>query len=178
MSNWNELNQGRQALTADNHLARFIGRRYLPLSNWDFRVLDIGPGKHGANQTYLENLGMHVFSVDIADVRANFHGDITRCGFLPESFNAILDINTLCHVKGMDYSKFTQWLRPNGRMFSIMPMYDTWRGHLEGKGYVWCPSRHELDAIFGENFSRVDIDKASYTFEGNTYTSWLIEAQK
>ena len=38
--------------------------------------------------------------------------------------------------------------------------------------------RHELDAIFGENFSRVDIDKASYTFEGNTYTSWLIEAQK
>ena len=132
---WDEANKGRQAETPDNHLARFIGRRYLPLRK-DCRVLDIGPGRHGANQTYLENKGFQVVSIDLSnEARANIHGDIRTHEFQPEEFDLIIDINTLCHVDDMDYSRLQSWLKPQGRFFSVMPADGTWMEQLGGKGF-------------------------------------------
>ena len=88
----------------------------------DAVVLDIGPGRSGRHSRVVEDSGFRLVSVDISHAcRAHYHADIHDMVFPESSFDAILDIKTLCQDPNPPYKRIHSWLKPLGTLFSMVP---------------------------------------------------------
>lgn len=177
---WDAANQGRQAKYPDTAVVRFVARNfYSEPDRSKVHFLDIGSGRHAPHTRYLEGEGFTVTSVDFSqNSLAHIHQDIRSVdSFDAESFDCILDFNTLCHVEDPPFAKIKTWLKPGGYFFSVTPRDDTWRGHLEGKGYCRCPTLFEVCKLY-EDFAPLEIGWCAYTNNGREVTSWIVEGGK
>lgn len=180
---WNHiLTSSRQSDEPDTNVVRFIARNYYAVSDrTQVTFLDIGSGRHAPITTYLIRKGFtSVTAVDFAPgALAHIHHDICSLDSLAaDSFDCVLDNNTLCHVENPPVEKIKTWLKPGGKFFSIAPTSETSRGHLQGKGFVRCATSEQilnLYAPFGDN---IKIGLASYPTDGGQIYSWIAECQK
>ncbi len=176
---WNEIiTTSRQATEPETIFVRFVDRNYTPSPNVHF--LDIGCGRNANHTVWLiHKRGFNVTALDSAPgALAHIHQDICLVdSFAPNSFDCVLDINTLCHVENPPIEKIKTWLKPGGKFFSIAPTNETARKHLEGKGFCRCASSEQILKLY-DCFERIEIGLASYpTRDGQIY-SWIIEATK
>ena len=149
--NWPlHLATNRQAIWPSEPLMRFIGRTYGNAPDRSkVRFLDIGSGKHAPNTHALTLMGYDVIAIDFAPgALAHERADIRASMlFEPETFDCVLDINTLCHVPDPPIAEIHKWLKPGGKFYSIAPHINTSRGHLEGKGYCRCAAWHGIQQL-------------------------------
>ncbi len=163
--------------TPNNILVTYLARKQWP--NWPgkCRVLDIG--SHSlANALWMRDRGFDVTAVD-SDGRAwaTIHGDIQLQAFKPESFEYVIDINTLCHVECPPYSDIRDWLVQDGKFFSIHPARGTDELVRVGKDYTRLPSERELrDSL--KMFTQVAIFPSEYPHFPGQLKSWVVEARK
>jgi 2-polyprenyl-3-methyl-5-hydroxy-6-metoxy-1,4-benzoquinol methylase len=151
---------------------RFVARRFGPGDVF----LDIGSGS-GANADELRVRGFIVVTLDNG-VKADFMTDIRKAHFNPETFNCVLDINTLCHVEDPPFENIKAWLKPHGSFFSICPTLDTSDRVKDGKDYTRLVSEHDLRGML-RMFSEVKIGTAHYQIPGSDYfDSWIVEAKR
>lgn len=176
---WDDINAHRQAEYPDTHFVRFVARNYYGVEDRaDVYFLDLGCGRHARNTRFLSDKGFEVTAVDFSQVAlAHIHADINDLDFPRDSFDCIFDINTLCHVENPPMEKIRSWLKPYGLFFSIAPCHDTWRDHLEGKGYCRCADLEEIVKLHA-NFRNFRAAKASYPHGDHQITSWIVEATK
>jgi len=145
------------------NVIRFV-RRFFPKAG---RVLDIGSGS-GNHARFFEDEGWVVWTVDeCPNLRAHYHKGIEACEFLPESFDLILDHNTLCHVRVPPFHKIHDWLAVSGMFLCVCPAYGTWIGVAEGKEYTMFHTEDGLrDEL--EVFRDVGIRSSTYPdFKGH-----------
>ncbi len=175
------MEENPQAEYPDLNVVRFVRRHFS--GGKPGCALDIGCGA-GANSKFLLNEGFRVWALDkhcrlmaenpnVYFVRA----DICSYELPPEHFEFVLDFNTLCHVEEPPWSKIYDSLSPGGRLLTVSPAEDTWRGTLEGKGFVRVGLRAVRDSL--GMFSDVKIYRGEYPdFRGHQITSWVAEATK
>lgn len=173
---WDEANQGRQAKYPDTVVVRMVARNFFNATDRSkVHFLDIGSGRHAPHTRFLETEGFTVTAIDFSKLAlAHIHQDIhTLDSFAPDSFDCLLDFNTLCHVEDPPFKKIKRWLKPGGKFFSVTPQ--GWRPHLTNKGYCRCASLPEIYKLYADfepltvgtyGFSHGDIDIASWTVEG------------
>ena len=182
--NWPlHLATNRQAIWPSEPLMRFIGRTYGNAPDRSkVRFLDIGSGKHAPNTHALTLMGYDVIAIDFAPgALAHERADIRASGlFNPETFDCVLDINTLCHVENPPIKAIRDWLKPGGKFYSIAPHVNTSRGHLEGKGYCRCADHDSIKHLmvpFGDKWVNGYQDYRD-PGRGEIICSWIIEATK
>src|SRR5512139_1159408 len=181
--NWPlHLSTNRQAIWPSEPLMRFISRNYgdVPHRN-KIKILDIGSGKHAPNTHALTLMGYDVTAIDISpNALCHERADIRASGlFGAETFDVVLDINTLCHVEHPPIKEIYNWLKVGGKFYCIAPAWDTSQGHLEGKGFVrlatWMDIA-QLMAPFGNNWDYGDL---KYQDPGHKLiASWIVEGTK
>ena len=167
----------RQAEYPDLNVVRFV-------RNQTRVALDIGCGA-GANTKFLVREGYKVWALDkycldVADNPNVVFVEADICDYvLPSAFfDLILDFNTLCHVERPPWTTIHDALRQGGKFLTISPATDTWRGTLEGKGFVRVAYEQEVRASLSM-FSNVHIDRAEYPdFHGHQIKSWVAECTK
>lgn len=175
---WDKANLGSQARYPSLEFVRFVARRYFGSSRSGVRFLDIGSGRHAPNTRFLEDHGFTVTAIDSSAIAlAHIRADVRDVDIPEESFDCVLDHNTLCHIENPPMGKIRQWLKPGGMFFSVLPANDTWRGHLEGKGFVRCASYDDVLSLYG-CFSDIRVRKSSYPDGDRDITSWIVEARK
>ena len=176
MNIWDKLLEGSQGLAPNTVLVAFVMRHYLPKRHVAF--LDIGPGRHAANQVHLEARGFNVFSVD-PSLRAlkNMQADIREVEFETGQFDLIYDVNTLCHVENPPMESICRWLKIGGRFFSIAPTEDTWRGVGEGKEFTRFANLEGIERLH-DCFTGLRVSRQSYPHGDHQINSWIIEAVK
>lgn len=170
------LTCGSQATEPNEHLVRFVSRNYFNAPNRsNVRFLDIGSGRNANNTSYLIRSGFNVTAIDSADgaALAHIHRDIREVEFDVETFDCIIDINTLCHVENPPLDKIKLWLKSGGKLFSIAPSSETSREHLQGKGFCRCTNRAEIYDLY-RGFEYKTINSAHYC----DIHSWIIKATK
>ena len=173
---WDELNSGNQGKTPDTDLVRFVARKYG--IHLGLRFLDIGPGRHGANQHYLELLGYDVISVDPSSrAKKNIHADIREVDFPTGHFDFVYDINTLCHVEKPPMESICRWLKLGGRFYSIAPTDDTWHGVGAGKDYTRFANLEAIERLH-DCFTGLRVSRQSYPSGDHQVNSWIVEATK
>ncbi len=175
---WNEILSQRQAKYPAEAIVRFVASNFYDAPcRPDVHFLDIGTGG-GAIAKFLEAEDFNVTAIDSAPrARAHYHEEIETIDFCPESFDCIIDHNTLCHVENIPTKKIKSWLKPGGLFFSVAPRDDTWRGHLVGKGYCRLASLKEIIELY-DDFAPLEVGYATYTHNGHEITSWIVEGGK
>ncbi len=161
--------------TPNNILVTYMSRR-CRRPNTE-RVLDIG--SHSlANALWLRERGLDVTTVD-SDLKAwaNYHVGINRMNWADESFEYIIDINTLCHVKEPPYGAIRNWLASDGIFFSIHPAFDTDPVVYEGKDYTFTATEFGLRNSL-KMFTQVAIFPSEYPHFPGQLKSWVVEARK
>lgn len=177
---WDKANQGRQARYPDTTVVRFVARNFYDAPNRSkIHFLDIGSGRYAPHTKFLEGEGFTVTAIDFSHTAlAHHHMDIRAADlFSDETFDCILDFNSLCHVEDPPIEKIYSWLKKDGIFFSVCPRWDTSREHLEGKGFVRCIQRDEITPLYFPFWTRV-VDEQLYTVNREAFTSWIIEAKK
>ena len=177
---WNGvITASPQGTEPDLNLVRFVDRNYVPASTVHF--LDIGSGRNASNTVWLiHKRGFrNVTAVDSAveAALAHVHADICSMDFVPDSFDCVFDINTLCHVEHPPIEKIKSWLKPGGKFFSIAPTSATARGHLDGKGFCRCATQDEIYCLYSW-FDSPKVKTTSYPTDGGQIYSWVIECTK
>src|SRR5512139_1363248 len=120
----------RQAIWPSEPLMRWVSRDY---GNTPERskvgFLDIGSGKHAPNTHALTLMGYDATSLDFAPgALCHERADIRASGlFGAETFDCILDINTLCHVEHPPIAEIHKCLKPGGKFYCIAPSSETSR---------------------------------------------------
>ena len=181
--NWPlHLSTNRQAIWPSEPLMRFVARTYgdVPHRN-KIKFLDIGSGKHAPNTDALTKMGYDVLALDFAPgALAHERADIRATGlFEPETFDAVLDVNTLCHVPDPPIKAIRDWLKPGGKFYSITPAHDTSRRHLEGKGYVRLSEGNDIEQLMHPFGDKVVLGFITNVDPGRELiSSWIVEATK
>src|SRR5512139_410582 len=127
----------RQAIWPSEPLMRFIARNYggewkdgePPPHRNKIKILDIGSGKHAPNTHALTLMGYDVTAIDFSpNALCHERADICAFGlFGAETFDVVLDINTLCHVEHPPIKEIHGWLKVGGKFYSIAPTTATWK---------------------------------------------------
>ncbi len=180
MNTWDRLLEGSQGQSPNTMLIAFVARTYYRSSRprHSTRFLDIGPGRHAANQVFLEAKGFDVISVDPSSrALKNLQADIREVDFPTEHFDLVYDINTLCHVERPPMEAICRWLKTGGRYFSIAPTEDTWRGVGEGKDYTRYATLEQIETLH-ECFTGLRCSRQSYPSGDHQINSWIVEAIK
>src|SRR5512139_523085 len=142
----------RQAIWPSEPLMRFIPRNYgeVPHRN-KIKILDIGSGKHAPNTDALTKMGYDVTAIDFSPgALCHERADIRASGlFGAETFDVVLDINTLCHVEHPPIKEIHGWLKVGGKFYSIAPTTATWKAGLEGKGYCRLATWDDIKFLMG-----------------------------
>ncbi len=180
---WDKANRGRQAIWPSEHMIRFVARTYGDRPDRSsIRFLDIGSGRHAPNTHALTMMGYDATAIDFAPgAMAHERADI-RASMLfgPETFDCVLDINTLCHVENPPFKEIHAWLKPGGIFFSIWPAFDS-QLDLNGKGFCHLLNGVEIHNMLSMfDALGVRVGHAEYC-EPNSirrHTSWLIMAHK
>ncbi len=175
---WDSILQKRMAKYPSELLVRFVARNYYGVADRSkVHFLDLGSGS-GANLWYLFNEGYRVTGLDGSDYAiAHIHTRIEDYTFPFKTFDCIIDHNTLCHVKTPPMERIRAALKEGGKFFSVAPTSETWKGHLDGKGYCRCAMKRDLEDLY-KSFSKVSIGRASYPDRNRQITSWVVEAVK
>jgi 2-polyprenyl-3-methyl-5-hydroxy-6-metoxy-1,4-benzoquinol methylase len=193
---WEPVLKTRQAKYPNEIFVRFVARNFYAVPDRSrVEFLDIGCGA-GANTQYLLEEGFSVTALDATDVALNWlenrlsfkkiyaghrltkaHSDAQTWIYPENSFDCIMDINTLCHVEHPPYFAIHDALKKDGKFFCIAPAHDTWKGVGEGKGFTRFRTCVELGHDL-RMFSNVNIDWASYPDRGNRINSWIVEASR
>jgi SAM-dependent methyltransferase len=169
----------RQSRYPSEHLIRFVARNYFGAPDRSkVRFLDIGSGRHANNTRFLEDNGFDVTAIDSSQhALAHIHAAIHDLAFVWDSFDCVVDHNTLCHVEHPPMEEIKNWLKPGGKFFSVAPADDTPRGHLQGKGFVRCATQEEIEKLY-ECFTGLRFGRACYPDGDTSITSWIVEAVK
>jgi len=140
-------------------------------------MLDIGSGS-GNHSRVFKKERWHVSSVDIEHdnkySHCHYRADIRECEWVSsESFDLILDHNTLCHVKVPPFHKIHGWLAVCGMFLCVCPASGTWKGVAYGKKYTMF---HAEDGLRDDlkMFRDVEIWSSTYPdFKGHEIKSWV-----
>jgi len=176
---WDAVNVNRQAEYPETHFVQFVARNFYSAPDRSkVHFLDIGSGRHARNTRFLSDKGFTVTAVDPSQYAlANIHASVNELAFAWDTFDCVLDCNTLCHVEHPPMEKIRNWLKPGGKFFSVAPADDTPRGHLQGKGFVRCATQEEIEKLY-ECFTGLRFGRACYPDGDTSITSWVIEATK
>ncbi len=198
LSGWDAIMANApQAMSPDENLLRPLMRKYRNVDRSRVEILDLGCGK-GRHSWELLHRGFSVTALDASkqaldSLRRRFEEerffrnrirfeqqDIKTIDLPSNSFDCIIDIESLCHVVRPPMFAIHDLLKKGGWFFSIAPRPDTWKKTLWGKGYCRLATEPELRNML-RMFSCVFIGKKSYS-DGEEYeheiTSWLIKAKR
>ena len=178
MNRWDKILAAPQAEYPSELVIRFVARNYYKVRRRMYtEFLDLGSGG-GANSKFLEDKGFNIVAVDSSpSAVADLYCDIEDLEFPNDRFDCILDYNTLCHVKEPPFEKIKNWLKPEGKFFSVCPSFWTWRGHLEGKGFCRLLSEDEARNFYS-TFCDLKVGWWAYPDQGHEISGWAIEGCK
>lgn len=107
--------------------------------------------------------------------------DAMTLPFKDNSFDCVVDIVCIAHNKFEDakkiVSEIARVLKPDGKVFSMMPTTKCWDGPYKGKGNVIFLMYHQVRQLFGDTFN-VEIDWSAFSDKTKMLEHWLIQGTK
>lgn len=171
---WNEAHKNQQwGKYPNEQVVRWVMKNFGNVPDRSkIRFLDLGCGQ-GSNTLFLVQEGFSVTAVDqskdaiekLEDNLWDLELDkyliletlITDFAYLGKRnvYDAALDAVSTCHNNNPEviFNEVHKSLKPNGRLFSILPRIDTWREPFEKYGNVTYFNKDLLDEMFKNKFS-------------------------
>ena len=181
MSDWDEILSSRQSKYPDTNIVRWVMWNYGDLPHpSEVRFLDIGSGRHAPITRFLENEGFDATAIDVSYLSlAHHHEDIREVEFDAETFDCIIDCNTLCHIENPPMESIKSWLKPGGKFLSVAPAaFTSIYVDLKRRGYCRFFTAKEA-AAFGELIGPTNRANLEYPDrDWQPVMSWMIEATK
>jgi ubiquinone/menaquinone biosynthesis C-methylase UbiE len=158
------------------------------------RLLDLGCGQ-GAATLFLASEGFAVTGVDgshtalmkLAERLAEREraallvcADMAKTHLQDESFDGVVDIVSLAHNENpRDIVKeMHRVLKPDGRLFSVIPTTETWQAPFMDKGAIQFLNHDEVWDLFGEWFTLQVGWVKELLHSGHVLEHWVIDGIK
>ena len=190
---WDDIHKSREwGRYPKEELVRFVIKNYD--SKKDAVFLDLGCGS-GASTWFLDNEGFEVAAIDASShAIARLKGkmcwvdarvaDATALPYRPNTFDCVIDIVCTAHNDPQDaikiVSEINRVLKPDGKLFSMMPTWKTDRRPFEGKGNAIFLDLPAVQALF-EPLFELKVGFSEFTdniTNGQSVANWVIEATK
>lgn len=186
---WNSIHKEREwGRYPNENLVRWVARNYYGTAlRSAVRFLDLGCGS-GSNFDYLSKEGFSVIGLDGSSFAlARNQGanlvvaDAVALPFEDQRFDCVIDILCTAHNKPEDmkriFAEINRVLKPQGRIFSIMPTDATWRDPYMGKGNISFPTKNEVRGLFYPHFE-TEINWSAFSESNHVLEHWLISGTK
>jgi ubiquinone/menaquinone biosynthesis C-methylase UbiE len=160
------------------------------------KILDLGCGQ-GAATWFLSREGYNVAPVDGSEDALRkmkkwlasegmevpaYCADICKLPFPDKHFDAVVDIVSMAHnTNYADVLKeAARVLKVGGRMFSMIPASNTWKGAFDDRGEVVFLNWYDVQAAFKDDFQiKIGwVETADSGLEGRIIRFWIIDAKR
>lgn len=168
-------------------VVRWVARNYYNVpERWKVKFLDLGCGS-GAHTWYLRREGFSCIGMDGSKSAiqrlgsGGIVGDVVNLPFDNSSLDCVIDVACICHNGWTDAKKIVREaarvLKPDGKIFSVMPTSRCARQPYLDKGDVIFPTDVQAKVLFMPEFD-VRINWTGFSEGSYTVHHWLISGIK
>lgn len=194
---WDRIHKEREwGHYPNEQVVRWVKKNF---KDTDTKFLDIGCGQ-GATTEFLIKEGFSVAAIDGSEEATSkmcthitthlnhyskldiYTRDFTNTKFKDNVFDAAIDVVSICHNKNVVeiFIEILRVLKPGGRLFSMLPRFDTWKGPFKEFKEMTFFSQYTIDQCLA---GKADYQSGTYDVmfpeeQGNILKFWLVDAVK